>query len=88
MMSLLESPHYRKLLRQVMDAGGEVQKSQSFNASLIKQLASANERIATLENRLRGDNEIRRIALVTGISQEVVVTQLTEWIRMRRGGLQ
>jgi predicted RNase H-like nuclease (RuvC/YqgF family) len=59
----------------------ELSKARSHNASLVDQLADANKRIEELERKLRGNNELRRIAKLLGVPQETIFTMVVEWAR-------
>ena len=72
---------------ELLDANINASKLRGFNASLVEQLAAANKRIAMLENRLNGDNELRHIALGLKIPQEEVNNHLMAWVRAGKPGL-
>jgi hypothetical protein len=56
---------------------------QNFNESLVKQLAAANERAREFQEKLRGNNMIRRVAARMGVPQSVVLDVLYTCVEER-----
>lgn len=85
-MPLCENPACRVRMRRSVDVAIENVQLRGHNASLVEQLAAANRRIAVLDERLRGTNTLRRIALLsrlteTPMTQEEVYQKLLAWER-------
>ena len=74
----------RCLFRSNVDLRHAVNRTRRFNESLVEQVADANERIAVLENRLRGNNAIRTIARKHQVPQEEIVASLDEFTKQWR----
>ena len=51
------------------------------NEQLTEQLRDTRERLAALELRLHGNNEIRRIAARDGVPQAEVIRRFEAWMR-------
>lgn len=71
----------RRLLRDSMDARHRARGSGELIGQQAAEIVRLRQDIARLEERQRGDSEIRRIAALNGIPRETIVSEFQRWLQ-------
>jgi hypothetical protein len=70
----------QKLLRKLLDASQRVRDHDRLVGALMLEMSELQEDKRVLQERLRGETEIRRIAATRGIPQREVIDAFQRWL--------
>ena len=73
----------KKLLRTATDALHRVRDHDRLVSSLVTEIAKLQRAKSEVEEKYRGEFQIRRIAFTLGIPQKVVLTSFQEWLNTK-----